>query len=218
MNDLRHAFPGQETDEPVFVFVRPYWLAFVPTALIFIFLIIVSILTQYTIAAGSLDFLPTDTWPALILTVGIFQLIAITVFMISVFDFYYDIVLATDRELVDIDQEQLFFRRIARLNLEDIEDVTSITQGFFQATFNYGSVEIQTAGEARNFIIGNIRQPAVVEAIISDLAAQAKSNVPEPKRSPEGSAKAVIEGKVITNPADLATLGAMDIDDNRFDL
>jgi len=218
MNDLRHAFPGQETDEPVFIFVRPYWLAFVPTALIFIFLIAVSLLTQFSIAGGNLDFVPSDIWPSLILILGVFQLIAIVVFMISVFDFYYDIVLATDRELVDIDQEQLFFRRVARLNLEDVEDVTSTTQGFFQSTFNYGGVEIQTAGETRNFIIANIKQPAVVEAIISDLAAQAKSSIPEPKRSPEGSAKAVIEGKVITNPADLATLGAIDVDDHRFDL
>jgi hypothetical protein len=216
MNDLRHAFPGQEQDEAVFIFVRPYWLAFLPTALIFLFLIGVSAFLQIALANGLVTFLSTDVIGSSILALGIFQLIAITVFFITVFDFYFDIVLVTDRELVDIDQEQLFYRRVSRLNLEDVEDVTTVVKGFFQTTFQYGSVEDKPRVRPVNFEIENIKNPTVVEAIISDLAAQAKSNVPDTSREPEGDAKAVLDGKVITDPADLITLGAMAAGDDRF--
>lgn len=215
MNDFLHAFPGQEPNEPVFVFIRPYWVAFLPTLFAFVFLTAMAILVQFIAASGSLPIVPPEAIRPIILTLGIFELVGLTVFLITFFDFYYDIAIVTDRELVDIDQEQLFFRRISRLNLEDVEDVTSVTSGFMQSTFNFGSIEIQTAGEARNFIIDNIRQPAAVEAIISDLASQAKTQIPESQRVPEGSAKAIIEGAIITSPKDLASLGAMSIDDPR---
>lgn len=208
MHDLLHSFPGQEDDEPIFVFVRPYWLAFLPTALIFLFLMFFAVSSQLLIAGGNFA-IDGLTAQGLIYLFGLFQLVVIIVFLVAALDFYYDIVIVTDRRLVDIDQEQLFFRRISQLNLEDVEDVTSIVKGFFPSLFNYGSLEVQTAGEARNFEIPNIKHTHEVESIISDLAGQAKKDVPEEKRFPSGPVKGVIEGRLLGSVDDLNAAGAL---------
>jgi len=209
MQDLLHSFPGQEADEPVFIFVRPYWVSFIPTALAFLFLMFFAIGAQALIATGSLVTLDAVTAQNIIYIFGIFQLVVVLVFLVAALDFYFDIVVVTDRRLVDIDQEQLFFRRISQLNLEDVEDVTSVVNGFFPSIFNYGSLEVQTAGEARNFEIPNIKNTHEIEAIISDLADQAKNGVPTLKRVPAGNVKGVIENQLLTSADELNAAGAL---------
>ena len=209
MQDLLHAFPGQEDNEPVFVFVRPYWISFIPTALAFLFLMLFGLGAQLLIASGNLVALDPPTTQSIIYIFGIFQLVVILVFLVATLDFYFDIVVVTDRQLVDIDQEQLLFRRISQLNLEDVEDVTSVVKGFFPSVFNYGSLEVQTAGEARNFEIPNIKNTHEIESIISDLADQAKSGIQIEKRAPDGAIKGVIEGQPLGSAAELNAAGAL---------
>lgn len=209
MQDLLHSFPGQEDDEPVFIFVRPYWVSFIPTALAFLFLMFFAVASQILIATGGLVALDAPTAQAIVYIFGIFQLVVILVFLVAALDFYFDIVIVTDRRMVDIDQEQLFFRRISQLNLEDVEDVTSVVKGFFPSIFDYGSLEVQTAGEARNFEIPNIKNTHEIEAIIADLAEEAKSGVPEVKRVPDTAVKGVIENRLLSSADELNAAGAL---------
>jgi len=218
MNDFLHSYPGQEVDEPVYIFARPYWVSFLPTALIFVFLIAVSLLTMVGLLSNIFPFLPAAQVQTSVYVLGIFQLLVLLVFFVAVLDFYYDIVVVTDRKVVDIDQEQLFFRRISQLNLEDVEDTTSVIKGFFPSVFNYGSVEVQTAGEARNFEIPNILHPHRVEAIIADLASHAKDRVPEGSRLPHGEIKGVINAQEYGSAEELREIGAMDPNDPRLSL
>jgi hypothetical protein len=213
-HDLLHSFPSQEHDEAVFVFARPYWLAFVPTLLIFLFLYILTIAAQ--IALSGLPFgISAFTANMAVLGLTIFQLAMLIVFLVAVLDFYFDIIVVTDQRLVDIDQEQLFYRKISELNLKDIEDTSFVQKGFFQTYFSYGNITIQTAGEATNFIINNLKHPAEIARIISDLADQAKDAVPENQRKPIGKPVGIIENEVVNTTSRLVELGAMQAGDPR---
>jgi hypothetical protein len=213
MYDLRHSFPSQEKDEAVFVFARPYWFAFLPTLFIFIFLFTLSAIGQIFITGAS--GITAFTMNMVIILIGIFQLMALVVFLVAVLDYYFDVLIVTDRRVVDIDQEQLFYRKISELNLRDIEDTSFSRQGFFQTLLNYGTISIQTAGEKSNFTINNIKFPSEIATIISDLADQAKDDVPDSERFPEIEVIGVIEGILITDPNDLVIKGAMLPDDVR---
>jgi hypothetical protein len=214
MSDLLHAFPGQETNEPVYVFARPYFIAFLPTALVFLAVFAFSAAAQYLVSSGKLGiFAPAAT--DAILFLGAFQLFALTVFFVAVLDFYYDIVVVTDRRMADIDQEQLFYRRISQLNLEDVEDATSTSKGFLPTLFNYGTVLIQTAGSEQEFHMDNVRFPQEIAAIVLDLANQAKEGIPAEKRIPQTRVIAVINDQTYTDPASLPQIGAMLPDDIR---
>ena len=217
MLDLSNAFPGKQDTEAVFIFVRPYFLAFLPTAFIFLFIFLASLLFQVGIVRNWFLPLGSDAANATLLFVGLFQLLTLTVFLIAVLDFYFDILVVTDRRLVDIDQEQLFFRRISELNLEEVEDVSSAVSGFFQSTFNYGTVLIQTAGSRENFEMVNFRFPREIAAIISDLSSQAKARIPEAQRIAESTIIGVIDDNTIQTVADLKQAGAIRADDPRIE-
>lgn len=208
MNDLLHAFPGQNIDEPVFVFARPYFVAFIPTALLFLVVFVFSLFSQFLLA-NNLFNLSVTADNAGILLLGAFELFTLIVFFVAVLDFYYDIVIVTDRRAVDIDQEQLFFRRITELSLEEVEDVTSTVQGFFRTIFNFGTVQIETAGKDEMFTMANVRFPREITAIVLDLSAQAKKETPENSRYPQTKVLAVINNQAITNTATLQSLGAI---------
>jgi hypothetical protein len=209
MHDLQHAFPGQKEGEPVYVFVRPYALAFVPTAAVFLLLFSLASLGQFGLAAGGSTFAGTVASQLAIVFLGLFQIFTLIVFLVAVLDFYYDVVIVTDRRVVDIDQEMLFYRRISELSLENVEDVNSVVKGILPTLFGYGTVDIQTAATVENFVMGNIRNPREITSIIVDLSEQAKNDIPPQKRIPGGQALAVINNRIITTEAELAAVGAI---------
>lgn len=59
--------------------------------------------------------------------------------------------LVTDKNLVQIIQRGLFIRKVSRLSMSNVEDVTAEHRGILSTIFNYGTLLIQTAGEMENF-------------------------------------------------------------------
>lgn len=217
MYDLHHSFPSQEGDEAVFVFARPYWFAFLPTLLIFIFVFIGTVLAQFYTSTQPLG-ISLYSMNGIIIAIGVFQLASLIIFLVAVLDYYFDVLIVTDRRVVDIDQGQLFYRKISELNLRDVEDISFERNGFFPTLLNYGSITIQTAGEARNFIINNIHFPSEIATVIADLSDQAKAGKPDSLRFPETEILGIIEGEFIRDPQDLVVKGAMLPEDARLNL
>lgn len=85
-------------------------------------------------------------------------------------DFYLDIWIVTNRRILNIEQTGLFSRTISELRLYRIQDVTSTINGFLHTMFNFGNVEIQSAGEKTRFCFEEIRDPNHVSKTILELA------------------------------------------------
>jgi hypothetical protein len=215
MQDFLHSFPSQQRDEAVFVFARPYWFAFLPYILTFAFLFLSSIIAQIYTLSAPLGIHPY-TQNIITLGLGLFQVAALVVFMIAVLDYYFDLIVVTDRRLADIDQDQLFNRKISTLNLRDVVDVTYRSTGIWQNFLNYGTITVETAGEQPNFVIDNIHYPNEIASIISSLSDQAKDGRPDELRYPQGEVIGVIEGQLIRDAAGLGRVGAMLPEDIRL--
>jgi len=80
-------------------------------------------------------------------------------FLLGFVNLYFDIVILTNKRIVDINQNGLFNRTIDELDILHVEDVSAKVTGFFGTMLDFGCVEIQTAGTARNFIFTNIPHP-----------------------------------------------------------
>lgn len=216
MLDLQHSFPGQEEREAIFVFVRPYFLAFVPASLVFTLIFILALVIQVGVRFGYIGSgLGSLGVNAVVLGLGVFELFVLIVYLIALLDFYYDILIVTDRRLVDIEQKQLFHRDISEMHLEEIQDVNSQVSGFFATIFGFGQVLVQTAGSQANFIFKNLRHPREVASIISDLSRQAKRQIPALERRPETPVMGVINDTRLANFEELVTAGAITTDDPR---
>jgi len=72
----------------------------------------------------------------------------------------------TDRNIVQVVQKGILIRKVSRLSLANVEDVSSEQKGVFASMFNYGTLVIETAGEQANFIFNFCPNPHRVAKII----------------------------------------------------
>lgn len=188
-------FPGQEANEAIFIFTRRHPAAFLP--------ILGVVLLMTLLGMGLLviisSFLPYNF---AILTGSAFLLFMALFTMVEFFDFYFDLYIATDRRVVDIDQNRFFNRSVSELLYEDVQDVETKSKGILATFFNYGDVMIQTAGSKPNFTFAQVGNATEVAAIILDISDQQTRGVPEVDRHPEGPVAAVIDGRVLPHTPD----------------
>jgi len=84
--------------------------------------------------------------------------------------------LVTDRSLVQIMQKTLFIRKVSRLSMSNVEDVSEEQRGILASIFNYGTLTVQTAGTMENFIFTLCPSPAALaDRIIEAREAYAKA-------------------------------------------
>lgn len=83
-----------------------------------------------------------------LLVVGIMVL----VLFVAAYIYRQNRILVTDKSLVQILQKGLFRRKVSRLSMSNVEDVTAEHRGILSTVFNYGVLNIQTAGERENFL------------------------------------------------------------------
>ena len=69
----------------------------------------------------------------------------------------------------------LFSRVASELNLTAVQDVTSNVHGFVNTIFDYGLVEVQTAGESGRFEFKQVEHPEIIKRQIIQMADQARA-------------------------------------------
>lgn len=195
---LKNVFPGQDPDEKIYVFLRRHFLSFLGVILLFLvvwalvlavlYFLVISFESSVLVGSGRNIFLLTSSAAFLFLA---------AVFMVAWIDFYFDLHIVTDRRVVDINQNALFNRDQSELNLENIEDVKAATKGVLGTAFDFGDVEIQTAGSQRNFIFEKVAHPREVAQIITDLRNDARQGMPVSRRYPDHEVVGVVDNKML---------------------
>lgn len=84
-------------------------------------------------------------------------------------DYYLDIWVITDKRIIDIEQKGIFKREISTLQMDKIQDVTVEVNGLFATMFKFGNLHVQTAGEQREFVITEIKEPVETKEKIQKL-------------------------------------------------
>lgn len=94
-----------------------------------------------------------------------FLLVWISAFIIWT-DYFLDVLVITNKRIINVEQKALFSREIASLRLEKIQDVTIDISGILATFLSFGNMRIQTAGEQEEFKIPFIRDPEFVKNMI----------------------------------------------------
>lgn len=74
-------------------------------------------------------------------------------------DYFLDVWITTDRRIIDVEQGGFFHREVSSFRFERIQDVTVEIKGIFATLLDFGDLHVQTAGEAREFIIRGLPHP-----------------------------------------------------------
>jgi len=84
-------------------------------------------------------------------------------------NYYLDILLITNKRVVDIEQHGLFARDLVELRLENIQDIKVEVMGLLPSLLKMGDLHIQSAGQAKEIILKNIPEPHSIKNLLSKL-------------------------------------------------
>lgn len=161
-------FFGQDTSENVLFATREHWfILFGKIVAWFLFVLVLFAFDHYgriylpaLFEGTALDYVTViKNIYLMFLMLGLFMVITLH---------YLNVHVVTDKRILDIDQTGLFSQTLAEITFDSIEDVSSSVNGFFGTLLNYGTVEVQTAGEKENIVLENIPGPHAVEKLIFD--------------------------------------------------
>jgi len=82
-------------------------------------------------------------------------------------NYYLDILIVTNRRIIDIEQTGLFARDEAEIRFEKIEDIRVEIVGFLPSLLKFGNIYIQSAAENREFILKDFQDPYKIKDIIA---------------------------------------------------
>jgi len=160
-------FPGQQEGEEILLFLRRYWLSFLPTLLVSLVMIILPFILL--LFANSLPFSLAELQGLVILAASSYLLFVLAYLLNSFIDYYFDITIITNRRVVDFEQKGLFSREVFQQPFNTVQDASAKKKGILQTFFNYGDVYIQTAAEMPNFNLLFLPNPSRVAQKIMEL-------------------------------------------------
>lgn len=155
MNEYGFRFdPGEQ----VLRVVHRHIIDLLPPILAFILLVGLSLLVSY--AEG--NFPGTIPFPSVVVTtmMFIFPVLGVIFLLVGLFNYRHNVLVFTNFHLVQVEQHGFFDRRVSQLQYKHIEDATGDRAGIWPTIFNYGDVEVQTAGAMEKFVFHKAPRPA----------------------------------------------------------
>ena len=164
-----------EKDERVILQVHRHWVFLVTHALLLLLVLVFPfaawwILARLGVFVGSIG--AGASWVLTLLWI----LVVWTMYFKFFTLYWLDVWVITNKRVIDVDYKRLFDRDIAMLRIERVQDVQVRVRGIFGNLLRYGSVNLQSAGTRREFVIDQIRTPEAVRDAILTYSGGASSS------------------------------------------
>lgn len=164
-------FEIQDDDESVVMFLRQHPIVNLPWITVALFMLTLpSVFVFFPPYAG------LTTGLQFVISLG-WYLFVFGYVLAKFMGWFFNIYIVTDERIVDVDFQNIFFRKISTAKIEEIQDINVQSSGAFETFFGYGSVFIQTAAEVSQFEFLAVPKPDVVGKILGrmiDLEEQEK--------------------------------------------
>ncbi len=172
-------------DEEVRAIVHSHWFVLLrEVVLIVIFFLLPFIALPFLAAFTANSGLPADKIGAASgLIAMLWALFMWQILFVRWTDYYYDVWIISNWRIIDFELQGLFHIDVATiLDLDNIQDVRTKTDGILKNILGFGNVTLQTAGQQREFEFQEAANPREVERVIR--AAQVESIKLNPIKPP----------------------------------
>lgn len=157
-------------EEDIVLFTRRHWGSMLGIGCLLVLMMLLPAVLILSFYLLSPNFFRGAVWNFVVIIGSIYYLVAMTFAFLEWINFYYDIFIFTQDEIIDINQEGFFNRQINQISLVNIQDVSAQVRGFLPTFFGYGDVVAESAGEkTQTYIIDKIPHPMQVADKILEL-------------------------------------------------
>ncbi len=165
----RH-IPHKRPGERIITFVRPHWIEMVRNITFFIFQSAIPFVLYVFVWQITPELLENPfTYVLIVLLSSLYLLMALQQMYNKFLDYHLDIWVVTNHRIISIIQNNLFNRVISEHAIEKIQDVQARQVGILQSFLNFGTIEVQTAGEKTHFSFKNIPDPFKIAQEVNHL-------------------------------------------------
>lgn len=161
-------FRAQEKDEKILLFLRKHFITNLPWIFISSLLLIAPLLLSLVTSQLASTIFPVPQ-RFIVILILFYYLIVFTYILLSFINWFYNILIVTQKRIVDIDFSDVVYHDVAVTKLSLIEDVNYTQSGFIRSLFNYGDIFIHTAADKPNFEALGVPHPAKAIDIIQNL-------------------------------------------------
>jgi hypothetical protein len=163
-------FINKEPNEEVILLVRRHFLTNVGWLLLVVLMLFAPLVLDYF---PLLNFLPAKFQTAAIL---FWYLLTLAIFIQGFLSWFFSVNIITNLRVIDVDFENLIYRKVTDAKIENIEDATVQMGSVIRTIFDFGDVLIQTAAEVPEVEFWAVPHPDKIDKILSDLRLEVKSN------------------------------------------
>ncbi len=169
-----------EADEMILVQVRKHWFILATQIVGLLVVAIIPVIAYVFIGSVLSERVDLTPYTGLLIFAFSAWLLIIWMALFNVWTNYYlDVWTITNKRCVAVDQKGMFFRTTASFRLERLQDIIVSVNGIIPTLLDYGSLEIQTAGEERNFKEYGLPSPGNLKALILTATDNLGKDVPK---------------------------------------
>ncbi len=155
-----------DKNEKVILEARKHWFILFTETFFLVFLLLFPVFIIVGIKILNIQqfiqFVGDGTFLSIII-IAIWLLFIWIIFFVIWTNYYLDILILTNKRIIDIEQKGLFSREVSTFRLDKIQDITTEVHGILATLLDFGDVHIQTAGESRDFIAKGVPRPAIIK-------------------------------------------------------
>lgn len=136
----------------------------------------------------TLPYSEMELFPLIAVMAGSIYYFYVLLFLLyAFFDYFLDVWTITNHHIINIEQKSMFLRTISKQELERVQDVTSEIKGIFGTFFNYGTVEVQTAGAQERVVFEKVPMPQTVVDVILRAVKRRKDEIARENDDKQGN-------------------------------
>ena len=157
---MRKAILGVDPNEEIILDIHRHPVGIVGFFLFGGMTILVLLITLFLVlSTGGFSTQTTAFITLASVAVGLF---VVLITSIAIFIYRANELIITNENIVQILRQSLIDKKVSQLNLSKVQDVSVDQEGFIPTIFNYGTIRIETAGEATNYVFTHVANPPAV--------------------------------------------------------
>ncbi|MEK7652960.1 MAG: PH domain-containing protein [Patescibacteria group bacterium] len=173
------SIPNRQIGEEIVLHIRRHWFIFFRLFLVFVVLSLIPALVYYFLLFNLPIIFKNQIGVVILAVLALIYYLFMLVYALTAWTTtYLDVWTITTFRIINREQEGLFSRTVAELDLYRVQDVTAEQKGVLATLLGYGDVYIQSAGEKERFVFEQISNPYGIAKILQKLNEKARKENP----------------------------------------
>jgi Bacterial PH domain len=171
---------GIDSDEKLIATIRRHFFGIFIIYFLTTTALIVSIGLVYFLLPNLVDTSQTDVYKTVgVIAAGIVIIMALLLYLATSI-YYGSRLILTDHNITQVIRIGIFTKKVSQLDVGNIEDVNANRKGLFATVLNFGTLNIETAGAAENFVFTYCPKPDYYAKEILEARQKVRSMRHEP--------------------------------------